>query len=190
MRFSISARILSMALFGLTLVPQMAAAQSKIGVVDITRALSETEDGRQAKDKLKKLFDSRQKALDKKKDELMAMKEGVEKQASVLSREVLAQKSQELQKAFASLQNTYMEFQKELAAKEGELTKDILDRMEVIVRRIGQSEGYALILDRTEAGVVYVPTTYDLTDLLIQRYNAGEGDDAVKSPAKKSGKKK
>ena len=191
MRFSLSARLLPMLILGLSLLPQAVAAQPKIGVVDIARALSETEDGRQAKDKLKKLFDSRQKALDKKKNELMAMKESVEKQASVLSREVLAQKSQELQKAFGALQNTYMEFQKELAAKEGELTKDILDRMELIVRRIGQAEGYALILDRTEAGVVYVPTTYDLTDLLIQRYNAGEGrDSGGKTSSTKSTKKK
>jgi outer membrane protein len=191
MRFTLSAQLLAVVLLGLTLGPLSASAQSKVGVVDISRALSETEDGHKAKAKLKQLFDSRQKALDKKKDELMAMKESVEKQASVLSRDVLAQKSQELQKAFAALQGTYMEFQKELAAKEGELTKGILERMERIVRRIGQAEGYGLILDRNEAGVVYVPTTYDLTDVLIQRYNAGEGSTggdkkaATKKPAKK-----
>ena len=72
-----------------------------------------------------------------------------------------------------------MEFQRELAAKEGELTKAILERMQRIMRRIGQAEGYTLILERNEAGVVFVPSTYDLTDVLIQRYNAGEGKEGA-----------
>ena len=179
MRFLQTASFLVLSLVGLLSTPLSALAQSKIGVVDISRALAETEDGRKAKAKLKELFDSRQKSLDKQKNDLMVMKESVEKQASVLSQDVLAKKSQELQKAFASLQTTYMEFQKELAAKEAELTKDILERMERIVRRIGQKEGYALVLDRNEAGVVYVPTSYDLTDILIQEYNAGGGKEVA-----------
>merc|ERR1712146_16961 len=157
MQFLRTTRLLALLLLGAALLPFGAAAQ-KIGVVDIARALAETEDGRQAKTKLKQLFESRQKSLDKQKDELMKMKEGIDKQASVLSPEVLSQKNQELQKAFAALQTTYMEFQRELAAKEEELTKDILVKMEQLVRRIGQKEGYALVLDRNEAGVVFVPT--------------------------------
>jgi outer membrane protein len=149
----------------------------KIGVVDMQRALMETEDGRRAKEQLKKLFEQRQKTLDKQQEDLKSMKEGLEKQQSVLSREVLAKKAEELQKAFAELQTTYMEFQRELASKEGEMTRPILDRMQRIMRRVGQAEGFALILERGEAGVVYVPSTYDLTDVLIQRYNAGEGRD-------------
>ncbi|MDD9942361.1 MAG: OmpH family outer membrane protein [Myxococcales bacterium] len=162
--------------------PASADAQSKIGVVDITRAISETEDGRKARDKLKKLTDKRQKALDKQKGDLLKMKEAIEKQQAVLSAEVLAKKNQDLQKAFAELQTNLMEFQRELSAKEAELTKDILERMTEIVRRIGQKDGYSMILDRQQGGVVYVPSSYDLTDVLIQRYNAGEG--------KKSGRPK
>jgi outer membrane protein len=165
--------------------PGVAAAQAaKIGVVDMQRALMETEDGRKAKEMLKKLFEQRQKTLDKAQTDLKTLKEGVEKQRDVLSREVLAKKLEEYQKAFGELQNTYMEFQRELQAKEGEMTKPILERMQRVMRRIGQSDGYALILERGEAGVVYVPSTYDLTDVLIQRYNAGEGrDDAAATAA-------
>ena len=155
--------------------PRLAAAQPKIGVVDLQRALAETEDGRRAKDTLKKLFEQRQKTLDKQQDDVKALKDSIEKQRDVLSRDVLAKKLEEYQKAFGDLQNTYLEFQRELQAKEGELTKPILERMQRIMRHVGQSDGYALILDRAEAGVVYVPTSYDLTDVLIQRYNSGEG---------------
>lgn len=151
------------------------AQQTKIAVVDMQRALNETEDGRKAKEKLKKIFEERQKTLDKQQNDLKAMKESLEKQRDVLSREVLAKKFEEYQKAFGELQQTYMEFQRELQSKEGELTKEIIERMQRIMRRVGQTDGYSLIVERSEGGVVYVPTNYDLTDLLIQRYNAGEG---------------
>jgi outer membrane protein len=160
----------------------------KIGVVDMQRALNETEDGRQAKNKLKKVFEDRQKTLDKQQNDLKDLKDSIEKQKDVLSREVLAKKLETYQKAFAELQTTYMEFQRELQSKEGELTKDILERMQVIMRHIGQKEGYALIMERNEAGVVYVPSTYDLTDVLIQRYNAGEGTDGAEPKSKAKGK--
>jgi outer membrane protein len=147
----------------------------KIAVVDMQRAMNETEDGRKAKSNLKRLFEDRQKQLDKQQNDLKTMKESLEKQRDVLSRDVLAKKLEEYQKAFGELQTTYMEMQRELQSKEGELTKDIIERMQRIMRRVGQTDGYTLVLERNESGVVFVPSNYDLTDVLIQRYNAGEG---------------
>jgi outer membrane protein len=162
--------------FGSTV--QAADPPVKIAVVDMQRALHETEDGRKAKSTLKKVFDERQKTLDKQQNDLKAMKESLDKQHDVLTPAVLTKKQEELQKAFTELQTTYMEFQRELQAKEGELTKDIIERMQRIMRRVGQTEGFSLILERNESGVLFVPTNYDLTDLLIQRYNAGEGKES------------
>ncbi|MET0286443.1 MAG: OmpH family outer membrane protein [Polyangiales bacterium] len=153
------------------------AQAAKIAVVDLQRAINETEDGRKAKDKLKKLFESRQQGLDKKQQDLKKLKDELDTQKNVLSREALEGKVESYQKLLAELQQVYMEYQRELAEKEGELTKSIVERMERILRRIGQSEGYAMIVERGEAGVIFVPTNYDLTDVVIQKYNAGEGAD-------------
>ena len=184
--------IYAMAL-GLFLLPwaavTQAEAQGKIAVVDLNRAINETEDGRAAKNKLKKLFKRRQKALDAKQTALKKMKKSIETQQEVLSREALQKKLEEYQKAFVDLQTVYVDYQRELSSKEAELTKDIIARMQRILRRIGQREGYTLVLERSEAGVIFVPSNLDLTDLLIQKYNAGEGREGGK-PAKNRGKKK
>lgn len=150
-------------------------AQGKIAVVDLQRAIQETEDGRKAKAKLKKLFKKRQDGLDKKQTELLKLKEELEKKQSVLTPEAMQAKVQDYQKQLAALQQVYMENQRELASKEQELTKGIVARMEKILRRIGQKKGYTLILERGEAGVIWVPSNLDLTDAVIQKYNAGEG---------------
>ncbi len=186
-------RLLFVVMLHLMLLPWAAAspaeAQGKIAVVDLQRAINETEDGRAAKNKLKKLFMRRQKDLDAKQTAIKQMKESIEAQRNVLSREALQKKLEEYQKAFVDLQTVYIDYQRELSTKEAELTKDIIARMQLILRRIGQKEGYALVLERNEAGVIFVPTNLDLTDLLIQKYNAGEGRESGK-PAKKKGKKK
>lgn len=161
----------------------VAHAEMRLAVVDLQRALNETEDGQQAKAKLQRVFKLKQESLDTRQKDLKKMKDEIEKQRKVLSPAALQQRMEEYQKTFVELQSVYVEYQKELAQKEGEVTKDILDQMQVILRRIGQSEGYTLILERNEGGVVWVPTHLDLTDRVIQAYNADHRSGANPAPA-------
>ncbi|MEM7435578.1 MAG: OmpH family outer membrane protein [Myxococcota bacterium] len=148
------------------------AQQLKIGVVDLQRAINETEDGRQAKRRLTKLFEERQKKLDGAQESLKSQKENIERQQGVLSEDALKKKVEKYQEDLMALQTEYVDYQRELSTAEAELTKKILDKMQSILRRIGQTDGYTLIIEANEGGVVWVPSNLDLTDVLIQRYNA------------------
>ncbi|HEY8426821.1 MAG TPA: OmpH family outer membrane protein [Sandaracinaceae bacterium] len=174
--------------------PKLYAQTTRIAVVDLQRALNETEDGRRAKAKLKRLFKQRQQALDKSQNELKALKERIEQQVKAgVSEKVLQERAAEYQKALIELQSKYMEYQRELAEQEARLTREIIARMERILRRIGQAEGYTLIIERNEGGVVWVPSNLDLTDQVIQRYNAGEGregEEEAPRPSKSGGTKR
>ncbi|QQR88738.1 MAG: OmpH family outer membrane protein [Myxococcales bacterium] len=165
------------------------AENNKIAVVDLQRAINETEDGRQAKARLKKLFKKRQDSLDSSQKQLKSMKDELEKKKDVLSRDALQVKLEDYQKRFVSLQSKYVDYQKELAAQEGELTKKIVERMERILKNVGKTRGYTMIVERGEGGVVWVPNDLDLTDELISRYNKGEGREASSSKASTSKKK-
>ena len=167
-----------------------AQAEAKIGMVDLQRAINETEDGRRAKNKLQGIFKKKQKELDSKQTELKKMKESIEKQKKVLSKAALQSKLETYQKSFVQLQTTYVEYQKELASKEGQLTKGILEQMQSILRRIGQAEGYTMIVERNEGGVVWVPSHLDLTDRLIQSYNSGKKGKKSSNKKKSKSKKK
>ena len=157
----------------LTGVAHKADAQDvKVGVVDLQRAMNETEDGRRAKRRLKTLFDKRQKELDGYQEDLKKMGEQLEQQKNVLSENVLRERYAQYQQKLAELQQLYMESQRELAAKEAEYTQQILERMQAILRRIGQTEGFTLIVEANEGGVIFAPTHLDLTDRVIQRYNS------------------
>jgi outer membrane protein len=116
-------------------------AQVKIGVVDLQRAINETEDGRQAKRRLKKVFDERQKSLNDKQESLKAQKESLERQQDVLSKDAFQKKVEKYQADLMELQNEYVQYQQELSTKEAELTQKILEKMQTILRRIGQTDG-------------------------------------------------
>lgn len=150
-----------------------AAAQNvKIAFVDRMRALNETHEGKAAMKKLEGMKEKLQKQIEEKEASIMKMKETLEKQQNVLTKEALQKKAEEYYKALNELQQSYMQFQRDLAGKEAELTKDILVKMEKIIADIGKSEGYTMIYDRSTGAVVWAPAHLDLTDQLIQKYNA------------------
>jgi outer membrane protein len=69
------------------------------------------------------------------------------------------------------LQQTYGQYQQDLAQKEMKATQEILMKMEKILAEIGKNEGYTMIYDRSVGAVVWAPAHLDLTDKLIQMYN-------------------
>ena len=166
-----------------------AQSQVRVAVVDLQRALNETEDGRRAKARLKRLFKRRQQALDKQQQELKQLKEEIEQKRTIWNQKKLAGEVERYQKMFVDLQSNYVEFQRELAQQEGRLTQEIVARMQRILRRLGQTEGYTMIVERSEGGVIWVPSNLDLTDIVIQRYNAGEGREGGNTGSTSSNKR-
>ena len=82
-----------------------AAAQTmKMAVVDVQRAVMQTEDGLRAQATLKKLFDSRQQELNKRQTDLQKQKEDIDKQSHVLSQAALQKKVDDWQKQMVELQ--------------------------------------------------------------------------------------
>ena len=153
----------------LALVAPRLYAQVRIAVVDMQRAILETEEGRRAKNQLKKLFESRQEQLNGRQEQLKRLKAELEKQEKILSRDALQKRMSEYQEQLVSLQKNYLEYQQELAQREAELTKQILVNLQGVVRQIGTAEGYTGIFD--QSGVVWAPSHLDLTDRVIQEYN-------------------
>lgn len=177
-RFVLAAAVAAfVALFGRT-----ASAQMKVAVVDVQRAVMQTEDGLRAQSLLKKLFDSRQQELNKKQADLQKQKEDIDKQSRVLSQAALQKKVDDWQKQMVELQTTFVEYNKELEKKQKELTDPIFQRVMGAVQRLAGTESYDLIVDR--ATVAFARSDLDLTDRVIQLANNGSAGSA---PAAGSG---
>lgn len=154
--------------------PAVSADKIKLAFVDLRRALNETTEGKKAMNKLTKLKDKLQVKIEKEEKKIMDMKESLEKQQKqgILTKDALQKKAEEYYQSVQELQQSYMRYQKELTAKEADLTQDILIKMQKIIEEIGKVEGYTMIYDRSSGAVVWAPSHMDLTDQLIQKYNA------------------
>lgn len=166
----------------LSLFARTAAAEMKIAVVDVQRAVMQTEDGLRAQATLKKLFDSRQQELNKNQTDLQKQKEEIDKQSKVLSQQALQKKVDDWQKQMVELQSTFVEYNKELEKKQREMQEPILDRIMTTIKRIAGTDGFDLIVDR--ATVAYARSDLDLTDRVIQMANGGAAAPAPQAATK------
>ncbi len=177
---------LTAALLVSAVAPTLYAQANRVAVVDLTRAVAETEDGRRALKRLERWTKQQQGELDEATERVNHLKQTFDTQQKVWTPEHRAEKAAELQEQVGGLQARYAELQRELARRQSRATAPILERMQRILAEMGRgSEGYAVIVDRTQAGVVWVPSNLDLTDDLIQRYNAGGG--RTERPARRRG---
>lgn len=158
-----------------------AHAQMKIAVVDLSRAVLETEEGLRVQASLKKLFDSRQTELDARQVQLQKDKEALDKeiQAGKTPKDTLQKKLENLQKTAAELQGLTYDYQREMTRKQNELTTPILNKILGILKRLASTEGYDMIVEKQV--VPYFRSDLELTDRAIQLYNAGT--DAGAKPA-------
>ncbi|HXN34281.1 MAG TPA: OmpH family outer membrane protein [Polyangiaceae bacterium] len=156
------------------------AAQVKVAVVDVQRAVMQTEDGLRAQATLKKVFDSRQQEINKKQVEMQKQKEEIDKQSRVLSQQALQKKIDDWQKQMVELQGTFVEYNKELEKKQKELTDPIFERVIGAIKRVAGTDGYDLIVDR--ATVAFSRSDLDLTDRVIQLANSLNGGAAAPAP--------
>jgi len=163
-------------------------SKTRIGYVDMQRAILEADDGQAAKKQLQKMKTARQAELDSKQKALRELQKGYEAQKAFMKADIRQAKEAELGKKLQELKMTFATLQRELAAEEAKLTKPILERMGLILAAIGKRSGDILILEKNESRILWAPPKLDLTNELIRRYNAGEGK--KKAKGKKKGKKK
>jgi outer membrane protein len=148
-----------------------AADVSKIGVVDLKRVLDNSSAGKSAQAELTKQGKKMQEELEKRKAEIEEIQKNIERQAAVMSKEAREEKNRDLQIKVYDFKNLEKKYRSELRKSERKKLIKIQKEVLSIAQEIGKKEGYLIIIEKSAA--IYVPKTLDLTDKVIQEYNAG-----------------
>jgi outer membrane protein len=148
------------------------AAEFKAGFVDLQRALLEVEEGRAAKARLQKMVEDKQKELDQEQEALRKELQTLDKQASAMSEETRIQKQTQLQQRALALGQKWEKGQKEMAQKERSELQAIFSKMDPIIAEIAQREGLTMVFEKTDSGLVFAPSSLDLTNELVRVYNS------------------
>jgi outer membrane protein len=145
---------------------------AKIGVVNFQKILEKSDAGKKATAEINKRGKEMETSLKTKGEEIDATKKKLEREALVMSKEMREQKEREIRISindFKTLKNKYMA---DFKQHEARLVRDIQKEVLEIVSEMGKKEGFLVIFEKREAGVLYSPDSIDITDRLIQKYNA------------------
>ncbi len=167
-------RVLSGAVLALGFTPLAALAQQKIAYVDLQKALTLTDEGKAAKDRLKRDFEAKQKKLDQAQEELKKKKDAFDKQSQLWTEDKRREEQTDLQRKLEEATKMWQDMQRELSEAEQRETNQIFQKMEVIVHDIAESEGITAVFNQSSQGLpilVYAPESMDLTPELVRKYN-------------------
>jgi outer membrane protein len=148
----------------------LAADAAKFGSIDVQKVLNESDVGKKAKSDLESLIKTKQSTIDEKGKAIEKMKADLEKQASVLSPEARKTKEDELEKLLREYQRIVQDSQAEIKKKEGEFTDTILKEIRDLIEKMGEEQGYTLIIEK--GMVLYSNKGIDITDAVLKSYDA------------------
>lgn len=155
-----------------TLLLSTQALAGGIAVIDFQRAVNETNEGKAAQTKLDTMYASKKTEIETKQKELETEIKDFESRAMILSEAARNEARDKLVQKQAAFQQLYMQYEGEMQQTYMTMLQELDQKMRAISEKVAKEKGYDLVIDR--AAVVYMGgSTVDMTNELVQRYNAG-----------------
>lgn len=158
--------------------PVFSADVAKIGVVDFQRFLTASNVGKDAQERFKKQGTEMEKNLKAKEAEIKELRDRLERESMVMSKEMREQKEREYRIKINDFKALEKKFMTELKSLENSLLSEVRADLLAMIEDVGKKGGYLIIIDRAVAH--YYPASIDITDQLIQQYNESAAKDKKK----------
>jgi len=166
----------SMLLWIAAVLAQPAGAQEmKLGYVDGEKVVQAYKGYKDAETQFEKQREAWNQEFDKRSRTLKAVEEDFKAQQLMLSDEKRQEKLALLEQQRRDLEKYYQDIfgpGGEAARKNEELLRPILDKVNLIIKEMGEQDKYTMIFDASNTGIAYATPGIDLTEKIIQRLNA------------------
>jgi len=144
----------------------------KIGVVDIDQAISSTKEGKAAREEFARKQREAEAELQPMYERYKALEDELKAKKFVLSDEALFQKQLDLAEMRNQIENKMKELEGQLKVDQKRLEGPLTAKLVDIIEDVGKSKGFTLIIRRGTPGILYTREALDITDLVIEKYNA------------------
>jgi outer membrane protein len=165
---------------GATLVALPAFAEPKIGVVDATRLLEESPQGKAMGEAMRAEFAPRQRTLQAQEQALKAKQEKLQKDGATMTEDQRQRTEKELRDGGRDLQRATQEFQDDVSARRNEELSRLQRTIIEEVRTFAKAQNYDLVISD---GVIYSTSAYDITPGVLAALQARGGGAAPKPAA-------
>jgi len=145
------------------------AAESRIGFVNIQKAIIGTKEWKKNFEIFKKNFEKEKKKIKAREQRIKKMLEDLNKQSFVLDPEKKKKKEDRFRKEKIAFERYLKDQNDEFSKNEKEITQKILLKMMKVIQKIGKEKKYTMILE--EKVVLYHDRGNDLTTLATKTYD-------------------
>ncbi|HEX9444116.1 MAG TPA: OmpH family outer membrane protein [Candidatus Binatia bacterium] len=152
--------------------------QVKIGLIDIQRAINESQPGKTAKERLQAQVKKAEADMNRERQDIEKGKADFDKKGPLLKEDDRRKMEGELQKRIVNYQRNSRDVQEELGLRQREAEAAILKDLEGVVAEIGKNEKFTFILEKSQ--LLYSDQAIDITTKVIELYN-GRSSGAAKA---------
>ena len=146
--------------------------EGKIGVVDPSRVLGETNAGKKAKESLGAFSKNRQVLIEMDEKELRRMEEDFGRQASVLSPTAKKEREEQFRRRVAEYQQKAGELNREVQEKQKDVLEGFREKVGFVVGKISKRLGLQIVMDKGKGGpTLYNDEGLDITGQVIEEFN-------------------
>ena len=145
---------------------------AKIGTVNFERIFNNSSGGKAVKNQIKQEGGRMNADLEKLQNEIKELKQmlGKDGSASVMNEAAKENKQWELNRKIDEVKALKKRFDRKIQELQMRLINSVRKEVLAIISEYAKKEGYLLIIE--DLNVVYTPKSIDVTDKIIQLYNA------------------
>jgi outer membrane protein len=178
------------------LCPLLAAGQAapagKVAIINMQRAIVDCAEGKKAIADLQAKYQPAQEAINKLTQEVNALQDQIQRQATTLSQDEQERLSRKLQQKQTDLKRKTEDAQTDFTDDRQDIVRRIGNKMVQVIDQYAKQHGLDLVLE-SSGGVYYAGDGADITDAVIKEYDtqfpaqaASSAAPAAKKPAGKS----
>jgi outer membrane protein len=154
---------------------QAAAQGVKVAVIDVQRLVTDSVAGKDALAKLKKLQETKIAEGKAKQDEIDQLRKRLNEGRLSLADDKLAELEKQLEERVTSFRRFQEDAERELAKSRDGAFAEIEKKVSPLIEQVGREGGYTLIFNKFQSGLVFAIESSDITDQIIQRFDASAG---------------
>lgn len=150
---------------------------TKVGVIDVQRLVTESRTGREVLDELKNLREQKAAEGETLQQEVQDLQTRLQDGQRALSEDAVAGLEKQLEDKLIELQRFADDAERVLQKEQDQAFARIEREVMPIIARVGEEQGFTLLFNKYESGLVYATQQTDITDLILQLYDASPRGD-------------
>ena len=145
-------------------------AAEKVGYINLQRLVNESKMGKDAKDDILKMRQTKQAAVDKNLSDINNLRDFINKKGDKLPATERRDKVELLQKMYKDYQRLVADAKEDITREDRQLVAIILEKANDILKNVAKSKNYGIILKDPNA-IGYLDPDVDITDLVLKELN-------------------